>query len=445
MASSSSVCSSKWPPKLDNELHYETWKRDIAIWCELTDLPEEKRALAIHLSLSGRARTASSEIPVEDLKKNSGVQTLLKKLDTLFLPDKGRRQFAAFHSLYNLRRGSGVSISEFVSEFEHTYFKFSQEDMKLPDAVMAFMLLASCNLSESDMHLVMSAVKEITYDGMKSTLKRIFGQTLGMAALEPAVQHDIKPEPVFHSESAPDATFYAKGNWRGRLQQGSRGSVTRSRGRRGSMAPAADVSGGKSGRKFNPVGRDGEISRCLICDSRLHWMRNCPHSYENNARQEENLSECVQLSLFMGYASDIPPLAPKLQTLLKESEGGAVLDTGCSTTVCGRPWLDAYTGSLSDYEREHIVEVPSSSTFTFGDGRTIQSVGKVTIPGWIGGIRSNITTDIVQCNIPLLLSRKSMKNVRMKICFAEDIVEVCGRKVKLVTTASGHYVLPIAL
>ena len=39
--------------------------------------------------------------------------------------------------------------------------------MKLPDAVMAFMLLALCNLSESDMHLVMSAVKEVTYDGMK--------------------------------------------------------------------------------------------------------------------------------------------------------------------------------------------------------------------------------------------------------------------------------------
>ena len=94
--------------------------KDITIWCELTDLPEEKRALAIHRSLSGRARATSSEISVEDLKKNRGVQTLLKKLDTLFLSDKGRRQFAAFHSLYNLRRGSGVSISEFVSEFEHT-------------------------------------------------------------------------------------------------------------------------------------------------------------------------------------------------------------------------------------------------------------------------------------------------------------------------------------
>ena len=82
--------------------------------------------------------------------------------------------------------------------------------------------------------------------------------------------------------------MYARGNWRGHLQQGPRGSVTRSRGRRGTMASAADVSGGKSDRKFNPVGRDGEILRCLICDSRLRWKRKCSHSHKNNARLEEN-------------------------------------------------------------------------------------------------------------------------------------------------------------
>ena len=60
----------KSPPTLVNEESYETWKRDIGIWCELTDLVKEKQALAIHLSLTGRARIASSEIKVEDLKEN---------------------------------------------------------------------------------------------------------------------------------------------------------------------------------------------------------------------------------------------------------------------------------------------------------------------------------------------------------------------------------------
>ena len=83
--------SFKYPPKLDNESNYENWKCDLQIWQELTDVPKEKQALAVHLNLSGRARVASSEIGIVDLKKNTGVETLLKKLDGLFLADKGRR------------------------------------------------------------------------------------------------------------------------------------------------------------------------------------------------------------------------------------------------------------------------------------------------------------------------------------------------------------------
>lgn len=159
MAASTS-CSTKWPPKLESDSAYETWKSDIGIWCELTEIAKSKRALAIHLSLEGRARAASSEIPVADLNKENGVDTLLGKLDGLFMLDKGRRQFTVFNNLYTFRRlqDSTASISDFVGEFEHVYFRFTQESMTLPDAVLAFMLLASCNLSDNQVQLVMSAI-----------------------------------------------------------------------------------------------------------------------------------------------------------------------------------------------------------------------------------------------------------------------------------------------
>ena len=100
----SSACSTKSPPRFESEEAYEVWKNDIKIWCLLTDLDVKKQALAIHLSLTGRARVATSELQVAVLNSESGVDKLLEKLDELFLPDKGRRQFAAFHHLYNLRR-----------------------------------------------------------------------------------------------------------------------------------------------------------------------------------------------------------------------------------------------------------------------------------------------------------------------------------------------------
>ena len=56
-SNNSHTCSSRWPPKLDNKACYETWKHDINIWRELSDLPKPKWAMAIHLSLSGRCRS----------------------------------------------------------------------------------------------------------------------------------------------------------------------------------------------------------------------------------------------------------------------------------------------------------------------------------------------------------------------------------------------------
>ena len=61
--------SSKWLPILEKNSNYEAWKKDIQMWCCLTELPVTKHAMVIHLSLSGRARDASSELEVSELEK----------------------------------------------------------------------------------------------------------------------------------------------------------------------------------------------------------------------------------------------------------------------------------------------------------------------------------------------------------------------------------------
>ena len=82
------ACSVKWPPLLEKEDEYEQWKEDLEIWCSLTSIEKNKQALAVHLSLSGRARIASSEIEKSQLAKDAGVAVLLHKLDNVFLVDK---------------------------------------------------------------------------------------------------------------------------------------------------------------------------------------------------------------------------------------------------------------------------------------------------------------------------------------------------------------------
>ena len=115
-----------------------------------------------------RVRISSSEINITELKLDTGIKTVIEKLDGLFLPDKGRRQFTA------LRRTEEKSRSELVIEIEHTYYKFKYEDMVLPDLVLAFMLLAFSGWLESDMQKLMSAIEKVSNDNMKNILKRVF-------------------------------------------------------------------------------------------------------------------------------------------------------------------------------------------------------------------------------------------------------------------------------
>ena len=149
----------------------------------------------MHLSLplENRARDATSEIPREDLKKSTGVDIIIAKLDEVFLLDKSMRQFSAFKALYSLRIPTNVSVSDFVKEFEHAYFKFKAQDMKLLDTVMALMLLASCSVSDNESRLVMASLVDINYTVMKSALKRIFDKDIEKAPGIATV--DIKTEP----------------------------------------------------------------------------------------------------------------------------------------------------------------------------------------------------------------------------------------------------------
>ena len=89
----------------------------------------------------------------------------------------------------------------------------------------------------------------------------------------------------------------------------------------------------------------------------------------------------------------------KLQSLLNESGGCAVLDTGCSNTVCGKSWLEDYLKLLPPVELSRVEEMPSSKSFTFGDGNRVTAFKQVKIPVHIGNMPASITTD-VDCNIP---------------------------------------------
>ena len=335
-----------------------------------------------------------------------------------------------------------------MSEFEHTYFKFTKQakqDMTLPDSVMAFMLLASCNLSDNEQQLVMSAISEISLKNMKGALGR---SVQSAKPINKPVMCDVKSEPVllgggrdeFDADGGTNESMFVRGSQRGRFRSSVRGYRPRGR-----FVPRGAT------RRQNPLGPDGRISRCMVCDSRFHWARECPDAYENmenyscssaGSNNTGGTSAAVNFSLFAGYANG--ERENKLSKLVEEAKCCAVLDSGCSTTVCGVKGLDEFLSACSDFEHGSLVEEESKATFTFADGVTVPSLKCVTVPCSIVGIKGNIKTDVVDCNIPLLLSKKSMKKANMVVNFGTDQVTVYGRHMDLNTSLSGHYLLPLS-
>ena len=60
------------------------------------------------------------------------------------------------------------------------------------------------------------------------------------------------------------------------------------------------------------------------------------------------------------------------------------------------------------------------------------------MPITIGTIKTKMHADIVLSNIPLLLSKESMKQANMKLNFENDTITAFGQPINLIVTKSGH-------
>ena len=82
-------------------------------------------------------------------------------------------------------------------------------------------------------------------------------------------------------------------------------------------------------------------------------------------------------------------------------------------------------------------------TFKFGDGNKLNSLYKVILPRGVTDIEVSIITDVVDSDIPLLLSKDAMKRAGTCLKFENDSVTMLKKKIPLRCTLSGHYYIPI--
>ena len=139
------------PPIFDGKKSWIDYKKEIKIWQALTDLPTKKQGPSLYLSLSGKAREAALEIDLEELKKDTGVQTILDRLDKLYLQDTNQSAYIAYQNFESFKRPENMPIKEYLIRFEQLYTKIKDHNMRLPDVVLAYRVLNSANLNQEEM------------------------------------------------------------------------------------------------------------------------------------------------------------------------------------------------------------------------------------------------------------------------------------------------------
>ena len=402
------------PPSFagDDSKEYTTWKNELEIWKRVTDVAKRKQGLLVVMALTGRARQIGLQLKADELDRDNGLDVLVKKLDECYKRDDTDYAYEAYSTFEKFTRVEGMSISAYILEFEKLNDRAKNYNMVLPDAVLAYKLLENASFDEKERQMVLSACTELKYEKVKSSMRRIFGEHAKNDNLT------IKDEPAF-------VTFQ---KLRGQYRQ------------KNDTKPY-DRLKNISSRGKNPVGRDGRITRCNLCESTYHYFKDCPE--KNNQPKPSTSKERAHVVETDEEAHIV--LFNHVMKATEPSISEAILDTACTANVSGEEWVKSFIKNLPYDATQYVNKQSSPATFLFGGGDRIKSLYKVTLPVEIYGSRCLLSTDVIEGKLPLLLSKGALKRMSAIIDAYEDTIQAFDweKPHKLSCNSSGHYVIHV--
>ena len=282
------------PPSFNNAKSYERFKQELLAWREITELSKNKQGIAVALSLPDDDENkikdkVFDQIALDELKNENGLNILIAFLDKHLGKDDLADSIEKFEDFDDFKRKDGQTIQEFIAMFDSKYRKIEKKDMSLPSEILAFKLLKKANITKEEKLLVLTGMnfehKAYLYEEAKSSLKKFKGDAIHARDNENV---NIKLEPAYLAENEDIllAAGYVKNNaFYDRRQREGQCRYESPR----------NINSKNSGRKMNPLGKDGRALTCKACGSFRHMLPECPDSWENmqklNIRDEDMVLE----------------------------------------------------------------------------------------------------------------------------------------------------------
>ena len=483
----------KAPPEFSDESGYEQYKLELDIWKLLKVCSKEEEGPLVFRTLPPNAKSAVIGLGPGVIGSAEGLDKILLKLDALYLSDKNQQIFQSLDTFEKYRRPPNMNMNTFIVEFQKLHDKVSKYNCTYPDGVLAYRMLKAANISFEHEKLIKATVTtgEWSSKSVIDQLSKVFNKI----SSSPPLSLSIKVEPVYHSnveqknysrndcrpkeesQSNPlydsmydeydesyDVTndndgydiYYGAPTYDRRPNQWKwkrpeRPSFQHPKGFQRvryvddpSMRAGLRSSYNSSKNVPNPKDSRGNFTTCRHCRSIFHWVEDCPHLPNEKSRESKTFySNSVEEQIYIGlFQSNLRISPDEITCLLGETLGMAVIDSGCPKTVCGQEWLDENLKS-TNINTSNLQWLPSDAIFRFGDSDPVRASKKVLLPINIANKDILLETEVVSSNIPLLLSKETMKTAKASMCFEKDKINLFGVEQTMICTSTGHYAIPI--
>ena len=426
------------PTDPSNTKNYSLWRKDAVIWQKLTSVPRAKQGLALQYACKANARVHEAVVGIssDDVECDEGFNNVLKVLDELFKVDDKEEEMKAYYQFEKISRNDGQTIADFINEFDSLLKKTQKHGNAMSDNLLAIKLMRAANLTKTQCDIIKASTTETGYEAIKATMKRTFGESTGIQSPideASAFPGQIKTEPVFHLASSSHEeghqSFHDENFEDVLYNQNKQGKYSFNKSAKRETVPGTKYMVGK-----NPLDAQGRITRCNNCDSVNHWMSKCPD-------KDSTVSKSTYYNIVL-YQSDLDD-PQNISTLVKETLGAAVADCGAANTCTGQKWLELYIDSLSKEDSELVTFRESDKSYKFGVGPLQKAISVVKFPVYLGSKKVLLEADVIKQDIPLLLSKATMKRACSKLNTETDEIVMLGENIKLINTSTGHYAIPI--
>ena len=466
------------PPDLNKYKTYEDYKNWVDLWVLGTDIPKNRKGIVLANSIPDESKRYGDNLGTALLKKypartlfaNDGVDKVISFLDAKLGKTKVLSMINSFAKIDRFSRKPEQGIVDFINDFDLRYNTCLEAGVPLPSCIVTYMLLDRADLDNTQYQLIKGVI-DITqenemdnlYEKVKEKMKDMLTDSMGKIVSE----LNIGPKSDEAAFCLENEEVYAawKQNKKQWKPQSFQGNNSRNDGAKFKSFIPRDAS--------NQKDKHGRHLKCRNCGAWNHFEQDCPSLSSNRdanskggkpkyTKFKSQNGKTVYLTECQGGSSDEEHQGQEtdsenvftvimyttdrkdLNRFTYEALNCAALDTCCTCTVAGTKWLNIFMDALPD-NMKSMVKGPfqGGKTFLFGNEGRLKSKSLYEIPIKVAGMIRMIQVDIIDSDIPLLLSKDEMKNLGMVLDMKNDAAYINGEPLKVNTTSAGHFIIDL--